>query len=412
MQQNFPVEKIVNSIRNAYGSNFYKRLWANCPQVQMDYITYEDFLKIPFTKKDFLRSVPSYDYLATPRNKVRRIHSSSGTQGVATLSFYSDKDIEKWAEHLSRVFTMAHLVPGDVFQIIVGYGLFSGGLGFEFAAEKYGLSVIPIGTGNTERQIQFLVDNQVNGIITISSYLPILASAIDSLGIDPRRDLCLKSILIGAEPFNEQTRNKLEIFFGAKIYSVYGMSELEGPGIASECEDHTGMHLFTDSYFAEIIDPQTGELLPYGEEGELVLTTLDRECMPLIRYRTGDITRFVEKECHCGFDFIKIANVKRRIDDMIIVRGVNIYPFQIENVVAEFPSIFQSFQCVIESDDRFTVRVALLHDEGVDRNVIEMALSKRLKEVLLLKPTIEWKSTSFFMAQEGKAIRIIDNRKF
>ena len=412
MKQVFPIEKILNSIRNAHKSVFYKHLWENCSQVKSNNITYDEFVKIPFTLKEQLRNVSPYDYLSTPRNKIRRIHTSSGTKGVATLSFYSDGDIEKWSEHLCRVFSMAHLEPNDVFQIIVGYGLFSGGLGFEYAAEKYGLSVIPIGMGNTERQIQFLKDYKVNGIITISSYLPILASALVSRGINPKRDLSLKTILIGAEPFNELMMCKLEDFFGAKIYSVYGMSEMERPGVAMECDDHSGMHLFTDSYFAEIINPQTGDILPYGEEGELVLTTLDRECMPLIRYRTGDLTHFINNECHCKSDFIKIANVKKRIDDMIIVRGVNIYPFQIESVIAEFSSVFQAFQCVIEEDDRFIIRLAYLKNQDISRDKIENILIKRLKEVILITPVIEWKKASFFMEQVGKAIRIIDNRIF
>lgn len=412
MKQHFPIEKIQNSIRNAQTSVFYKRLWANCPQVKCDSMTYDDFLKIPFTLKKQLRNIDPYDYLSTDRSKVRRIHSSNGTKGVSTISFYSDKDLEKWAEHLGRVFSMAHLVPNDVFQIILGYGLLSGGLGFGNAAEKYGLSVIPIGMGNTERQIQFLKEFKVKGIITISSYLPILASAIKSRGIDPKKDLFLKSILIGAEPFNDQVRNDLEDFFGTKIYSVYGMSELEGAGIAMECDDHSGMHLFTDSFFPEIINPETEEILPFGEEGELVLTTLDRECMPLIRYRTGDITHFVQEECHCNSPFIKIANVKRRVDDMFIVRGVNIYPFQIDNVLAEFPSLFQSYQCVIEEDDKLILRLTYFDDENISRDELEVLLSKRIKETILLKPFIEWKDISFFMEQKGKAIRIIDNRKF
>lgn len=321
MKLDFPQDKIQYSINRAMNSVFYKKLWKNSPIELFQDISYDKFVNIPFTQKSDLRKSDPYDYLSTPISKVRRIHTSSGTKGTSTISFYSDNDLKKWSEHLARSFRFAHLQPNDIFQTIVGFGLFSGGLGFEYAAEQYGLSVIPIGMGNTSNQINFLKDFKVKAMVTISSYLPILVAEMKRKGIDPKSQMSLQSVLIGAEPFNEKIRPELEDFLGAKTYSIYGMSEVEGPGVAAECDFHTGMHLFSDSFYPEIIDPVTCELLPFGEEGELVLTTLDRECMPLIRYRTGDITSFKEGQCPCGCDYIRISNIKSRCDDMFIVKG-------------------------------------------------------------------------------------------
>lgn len=406
------IEKINATLSHCHNSTFYKNLFKNFSYAK-GIQNIEQFQKLPFTTKNDLRSNSSFDFLATPRSQVRRIHSSSGTKGKPTIVFYSDADIKQWHEHLQRAFAMAHLESGDVFQTIVGYGLFSGGLGFEQAAEQYGMSVIPIGMGNTEKQVEFLINYKVNSFITISSYLPILAEYMTANHIQPKRDLNLKAIFIGAEPFNIRQRETLKAFFGVPIISIYGMSEMEGPGVAVECPYERGMHLFTDSYFAEIIDTVTQEPLNEGEEGELVLTTLSRECMPLVRFRTGDITKLYKDSCNCRSEYEwKIDYVRKRVDDMFIVKGVNIYPNQIQDILLNYKEIEPYLQIKIEQNDIVTLIISIKESANIKREQCELSILREIKTWFNISVKIAWVPLDNFINHTGKAKMVIDERVF
>lgn len=396
------------SVERASHASFYSKLLKenNISKASINTIT--DFRKIPFTTKSDIRgNVPSA-FLSTPMSCVRRVHSSSGTKGNPTISYYSDSDIRIWQDHLCRAFRMAGLKEGDVFQTIVGFGLFSGGLGFEQAAEQYGMTVIPIGMGNTQRQVEYLKMFHVNGIITISSYLPILANYMKQHSINPKSELQLKAILIGAEPFHERTRDELREFFGVPILSVYGLSELEGPGVAVECPKGNGMHVFTDAYYPEIIDPVTGKVLGENCQGELVLTSLKRECMPLLRYRTGDITSLYRTKCECMSEFEwKIRYVFNRSDDMLIIRGVNIYPSQIKDIVYMYDCIYQNLQIIIQKDDDITLKIANKSSNNIEN--VEKGIIRDIKNWLNITVKIEWVLIEYFDII-GKSICVIDKR--
>ncbi len=402
------IAQLRHSVEMASHAPFYSKLLKDNNISGETIGSIIDFRKIPFTKKGDIRgNIPSA-FLSTSMSCVRRVHSSSGTKGNPTISYYSDSDIRTWQEHLCRAFRMAGLKKGDVFQTIVGFGLFSGGLGFEQAAEQYGMTVVPIGMGNTQRQVEYLRMFHVNGIITISSYLPILANYMKRHDIDPKSELQLKAILIGAEPFHEKTRDELRDFFGVPILSVYGLSELEGPGVAVECPNGNGMHVFTDAYYPEIIDPITGDVLGENCEGELVLTSLKRECMPLLRYRTGDITSLYRTKCECMSEFEwKIGYVFNRSDDMLIIRGVNIYPSQIKDIVYTYDCIYQNLQIVVKKDDDITLKIASKSSEKVEN--AEKGIIRDIKNWLNVTVKVEWVPTEYFDVA-GKSVCVIDER--
>lgn len=413
MDNSVLLEKIKNSLKRSLNSTFYSHHFKDYISLIQNLHDIQQFQLLPYTNKSDLRNRLPYEFLATSPQMVRRIHSSSGTKGNPTIIFYSDNDLLIWHEHLSRVFMMADLVPGDIFQTIVGFGLFSGGLGFQMAAEQYGLSVIPIGMGNTEKQVKFLIDYKVNCFITISSYLPILANYLKAHDINPRSKMKLKSILIGAEPFNLKIREDLRDFFGVPILSVYGMSEMEGPGVASECMFGDGMHIFTDSYYPEIIDPITLKPLDEGEEGELVLTTLSRECMPLIRFRTGDITKLYRDSCKCNSKYgWKMDYVRSRIDDMFIVKGVNIYPCQLQELLLCYNEIEPFFQIIIDKDDIVTLLITMKNSTNTKKDKCELKIIRDIKTWFNISVKINWVSLDYFTSNTGKAQLVIDKRIF
>ena len=406
------ISQLNETLLKSQNSVFYKSLFGQIKDIPYPISSIEQFQKIPFTTKQDLRERSPFDFLTTSFSEVRRIHSSSGTKGCPTIVFYSDHDLDVWDKHLAYCFEISGLSPGDVFQTINGYGLFSGGLGFQRAAEKYGMTVIPIGMGNTERQVQFLQRFKVNGIITISSYLPILANYLLRSKIDPKKELSsLKAILIGAEPINTSLKNDLSAFFGVPVLSIYGLSEVEGPGVAVECVHGGGMHILSDSFYTEVIDPNSLCPLPYGEEGELVITTLDRECMPLVRYRTGDITTIsLNSNCCESIYPLKMDYVNRRIDDMVIVRGVNVYPYQIQEIVQTHSKwINPFFQLIIDPGDNLSLLLSAKQSKR-DLQSLETSIKNDIKEWLSLRMSIVWKEDSYFMSSKGKAKPIIDNR--
>ncbi len=391
---------------------FYSGLFSSFGSSIDTVTSIEQFRALPFTTKKMLQERSPFDFLATPYSRVRRMNSSSATKGVPTVVFSSESDLASTERALEYCFRNGGLVPGDVFQTMAGFGLFSGGLAFQRAAERYGMTAIPAGPGNTARQVHLLSRFKVNGFHTISSYLPILRNYLRSQGIDPKKEFPhLKSISIGAEPLNPSLKEDLSEFFGVPVLNVYGLSEVGGPGVAAECVNGHGMHILSDHFFCEVIDPETQQSLPPGEEGELVITTLDRECMPLIRFRTGDVTRlFYDPDCCDGRYPLKMDYVNRRVDDMIIVKGVNIFPAQVQEILLSYKEVIHPFfQLIVEPGDALTLLLSPKTGTEVS-DKLENRIKRDIKNWLSVSVAIEWKEDSFFMSPEGKAKLIIDKR--
>jgi phenylacetate-CoA ligase len=378
----------------------------------------EDVALLPFTTKTDLRNNYDFGLVTVPREEIIRMHASSGTTGKATVIFHTRKDIETWAELVARCIVMTGAGKGDVFQNIISYGLFTGGLGLHYGAEKVGMLTIPSGVGNTKRQIQLMKDFKTTVFHATPSYILYISEVMVQEGYDPK-EFDLRIGFVGAEPHSENTRQRIEDIFDIDAYNSYGMSELNGPGVAFECEEKNGMHLWEDRYLLEVVDPQTGEELGTGEEGELVVTTLDREAMPIIRYRTGDLARIVDEgeRCACGRTHVRISRIKGRTDDMLIVKGVNLYPSQIEDVLMSFPEVATTYQIVLErvsSLDTLTVRVELnpkLFDGDLQKlKKLEDEITENIQDEIVVRPNVEFHEPGSLPRSEGKAVRVIDLR--
>ena len=377
-----------------------------------------DITKFPFTTKDDLRENWPYGFIAVPKEELVRMHSSSGTTGRATVVFHTAKDIAVWTNMLTRCLYMAGMRKGDVFQNMMTYGLFTGGLGFHYAAEKLGALVIPAGAGNSKRQIQLMRDFATTAVHVIPSYALHLSTVFEELKLDPRKDTSVKIAFLGAEPHTEKMRKKIEEIYGYKAFNSYGLSEMNGPGVAFECPYQEGLHIWEDNFLVEIIDPKT--LLPVAEgvEGELVLTSLQKEGMPLIRYRTKDLTRMIPGQCACGRTHRRIERFKGRTDDMLILKGVNIFPMQIEKKLMDIAGVGTNFLIILNRqgyNDDMTVKVEvnkqyfsgdLRQLEALRKKIVE-----ELKGELLITPKVELVEPDSIPKGEGKAVRVIDNRK-
>lgn len=380
--------------------------------------TVADVGMLPLTTKEDLREQWPYGFLACSRDELIRMHSSSGTTGRATVIFHTESDIAAWTNLLARSMYMTGMRRSDVFQNMMTYGLFTGGLGFHYGAEKIGALVIPAGAGNSKRQIQLMRDFETTVIHIIPSYALHLSTVFAETGVDPRRDTKLKIAFLGAEPHSEKMRRKIEEFYGFKAFNSYGLSEMNGPGVAFECPEQNGMHIWEDNYIVEIIDPGTGKALPEGEEGELVLTTLLRQGMPIIRYRTKDLTRIIPGPCPCGRTHRRIERIKGRTDDMMILKGVNIFPIQIEKKLMEIPGVGTNFLIILDREgynDSMTVKVEIEREFfGGDLNQLE-TLRRRIVEELrsdiLITPRVDLVEPDSLPKSEGKAVRVVDNRK-
>ncbi len=373
-----------------------------------------DISRLPFTtREDILNNYPT-GLLAVPRDEMVRVHTSSGTTGKPKAIFFTKNDIDRAADLIARCLVMTGMRKYDVLQNMMTYGLFTGALVMHYGAEKVGVLIVPAGPGNTERQIMLMKDFHTTALHITPSYALYLADYIHARGIDPKRELFIKRAYLGAEPYSEETRKRIEELLGIDVYNSYGLSEMNGPGVAFECEYKKGMHLWEDHFIAEIIDPDTGEVLPDGTKGELVLTTLQREGMPLIRYRTRDITMLIPEPCPCGRTHRRIDRIFGRSDDMFIVKGVNIFPQQIENVLMATKGVGQNYQIVLESLDQLTVRVEIardLFDGNVTRLVnIQNSIVEALKREILVKPKVELLEPGTLPVSEGKSKRVIDNR--
>ena len=411
------LKRLKNTLQRALQSPFYKKVDQQT-SLSVENIHYiEDIQKLPFTTKQDLRA--SYPFgLATsnPKENGVRIHCSSGTTGNPTLIAYSKQDIDNWANLVARSLYMVGVRNTDVFQNSSGYGMFTGGLGFQYGAERLGALTVPAAAGNSKRQVKFITDFQTTTLHAIPSYAVRLAEVFQEEGLDPLQS-SLKTLIIGAEPHTEQQRRKIEDLLGVKAYNSFGMTEMNGPGVGFECKEQNGMHLWEDNYLVEIIDPDSGAPLPIGEVGELVLTTLNRELMPLIRYRTRDLTRILPHSCPCGRTHLLIDRITGRSDDMIIIKGVNIFPMQIEKILMGYSELSSNYLITldrIDNQETLTVEVEL-KELPSDNYVVLEGLYKKirqdLRDEILVTPYLKFVKRGSLPQQEGKAIRVKDLRR-
>ena len=409
------LERIKSTLTVASNAPYYKDQFQK-HNISPDAIRcLDDFRKLPFTTKADMRANYPFGLLAGNLDDAVRIHSSSGTTGNPTVIIHSQHDLDSWANLVARCLYMVGLRKKDVFQNSSGYGMFTGGLGFQYGAERLGALTVPAAAGNSKRQIKFITDFKTTALHAIPSYAIRLAEVFQEEGIDPTES-SLKTLIIGAEPHTDEQRRKIERMLGVKAYNCFGMTEMNGPGVAFECLEQNGMHIWEDCYLVEIIDPETLQPLPDGEIGELVLTTLDRNMMPLIRYRTRDLTRIIPGECPCGRTHRRIDRIKGRSDDMFIIKGVNIFPMQIEKILVQFPELGSNYLITLETlhnQDEIIVEVEL--NELSTDNYIELEntrkeIVRRLKDEVLVTPKVKLVKKGSLPQSEGKAVRVKDLR--
>ncbi len=393
---------------------FYQKHFASLSLKPEDIRSLRDLRRLPFTTNADLRAEYPTGFLAVDRSQLSRLHTSSGTTGKPKALFFSRQDVDNAAELIARCLTMTGVTSADVLQNLMTYGLFTGALVMHYGAEKAGLLVIPAGPGNSERQLMLMQDFGTTVLHLTPSYALYFASFLEKKGINPRQDLALRKAFVGAEPYTEETRRKIEQGLGVQVYNSYGLSEMNGPGVAFECEHQNGMHLWEDNFLLEIIDPQTGEPLPEGQRGEMVLTTLCREAMPLLRYRTRDITAIIPEPCPCGRTHRRIQRITGRSDDMLIIRGVNVYPQQVERILMGLPELGRNYLITLEGLDEMTVQVELA-EAGFDGQVehlvrLQNQIVEKLRAEILVKPKVELVPPCTLPVSEGKAKRVIDKR--
>ncbi len=376
--------------------------------------TLDDVRRLPFTTNADLRANYPTGLLALPRSEITRLHTSSGTTGKPKALFFSRRDVDLAAELMARCLVMTGTTRDDILQNMMTYGLFTGALVMHYGAEKVGLLVIPAGPGNSERQLLLMQDFRTTVIHTTPSYALYFADFLEQKGIDPRQDLALRKAFIGAEAYTEETRHKIESALGVDAYNSYGLSEMNGPGVAFECAHKNGMHLWEDHFLVEIVHPETLEPVPDGEPGELVLTSLCREAMPILRYRTRDLTRILPEPCPCGRTHRRLSRIAGRADDMLIVRGVNFYPQQIERVLMGFSGLGRNYQIQLSGIDELTVRVELAaaaFDGKVEHLMrLQEAVTDKIRSEIQVRPKVELVSPGTLPVSEGKAKRVVDQR--
>ena len=411
------LERLKKTINQALRSPFYKELYQQ-KGITADRISMvENIRDLPFTTKQDLRNNFPYGFLSLPKKDIIRLHSSSGTTGNPTVIFHNRHDIASWANLMARSLFCAGVRDTDVFQNICGYGLFTGGLGFQYGIERLGCLSIPAGAGNSLRQIKLMQDYGTTVAHAIPSYLGRLYEVFMGEGLDPKKDTQLHTLVIGAEPHTEEQRQRIEAMFGVKAYNSFGLSEMNGPGVAFECREQAGLHIWEDAYLVEILDPETLEPVPDGEIGELVMTTLDREAMPLIRYRTRDLTRIIPGRCACGRTHARIDRIAGRSDDMFIIKGCNVFPMQIEGVLLKIPEVGSDYLITLErinGVDEMIVEVEVKKDwfrgdiNRLDR--LSKQITHQIRDEVLAKPIVKLVEPGAIPKSEGKAVRVKDNR--
>ncbi len=410
------LERLQATVQHCMNSPFYKKRFEEAGINPEDIKTLDDIRRIPFTTKQDLRDTYPFGMASVPLRECTRLHSSSGTTGTPTVILHTQKDLEEWAAQVARNLWMVGLRPDDVFQNSSGYGMFTGGLGFQYGAERLGMLTIPAAAGNSIRQIKFITDFGTTALHAVPSYVTRLYEVMQSMGVDPRRDTKLKVLAIGAEPHSEEQRRRIEEMMGVKAYNSFGMSEMCGPGVGFECQEQNGLHFWEDYYIVEIVDPETLEPVPDGEVGELVLTSLCREAMPLLRYRTRDLTRVLGRTCPCGRNHVRIDRMRGRSDDMMVLRGVNIFPIQVEKILMTFPELASNYLITLTTDednDNMTVEVELeelFTDDYRRLQNLTNRIQRALKDEILLTPHVKLLPKGSLPVSEGKAVRVVDKR--
>lgn len=411
------VERLNSTLKDALRSPFYGKLFKQKGIISGDIKAISQIKDLPFTTKQDLRNNFPYGFLTLPKKDIIRLHSSSGTTGNPTVIFHNRHDIKSWANLMARSLFCAGVRDTDVFQNICGYGLFTGGLGFQYGIETLGALSIPAGAGNSMRQIKLMQDYGTSVAHAIPSYLNRLYEVFESVGKDPKKDTHLHTLVIGAEPHTEVQRKRIEDMFGVKAFNSFGLSEMNGPGVAFECIHQKGLHIWEDAYFVEIVNPDNLQPVPDGEYGELVMTTLDRQAMPLIRYRTRDITRIIPGKCKCGRIHRRIDRITGRSDDMFIIKGCNVFPMQIEGVLLKLPEVGSDYMITlktIEGIDEMVVEVEVKKNwfTGDIRKleVLTKKITAQIRDEVLAKPIVKLVETGSIPKAEGKAIRVTDIR--
>ncbi len=408
-------ERLRKTVRIAAQSPFYKKVFEEHGITPESIQSVDDIRKIPFTTKQDLRDNYPFGLVAGDPKDAVRIHSSSGTTGTPTVIVHSQHDLDSWANLIARCLYMVGVRNTDVFQNSSGYGMFTGGLGFQYGAERLGCTTVPAAAGNSKRQMKFIQDFKTTVLHAIPSYAVRLAEVFQEEGIPPSTT-SLNVLAIGAEPHTDEQRKKIESLLGVKAYNCFGMTEMNGPGVGFECKEQNGMHIWEDSYILEIIDPETGEPMPEGELGELVLTTLDREQMPLLRYRTRDLTRIIPGSCPCGRTHRRIDRLKGRTDDMFIIKGVNIFPMQIEKILMQHPEMGSNYLITLETVDGQDVMIVevelneLCADNVLLLEKVRGAIIRQLKDEILVTPKLKLVKKGTLPQAEGKAVRVKDLR--
>jgi len=411
-------DRLKSVVRYVYDhSAFYRRKFDEVGVKPGDIKTLADVTKLPFTRKSDLRDNYPTGMFSAPKNQVVRYHVSSGTTGKPTVVGYTRGDIDTWSESLARGLTSLGLGRDDVIQVSYGYGLFTGGLGLHYGAERIGAAVLPTSTGNTERQIELMQDLGTTAIACTPSYFLYIMEVAEKMGVSIRNDTKLKAGVFGAEPWSLETRKRIEEATGIKAYDVYGTSEISGP-MFTDCHLQKGIHIWGDILLTEVIDPKTGEPVPDGEMGELVFTTLHKYALPLIRYRIGDLSIMNSEPCDCGRSHPRIMRILGRTDDMLIIRGINVFPSQVESVLMNIPEVGDHWEIVVDRKgplDMMTVRVELTEsgfsDKIGDLMKLEKSVSNKLKGVLNITAEVDLVEPGTIPRSMGKARRVIDNRK-
>jgi phenylacetate-CoA ligase len=411
-------DRLINTVKRVYHNVPYFRDKMQKKGIEPgDIKTVEDLKKLPFTYKQDLRDTYPYGLFAVPLSEIVRIHASSGTTGKQTVVGYTRRDLDTWAEVMARTFTSAGADKNSFIQVAYGYGLFTGGLGAHYGAERIGASVIPISGGNTKRQLQIMKDFGTTILACTPSYALYMAEELEELGIK-KEDLKLKAGVFGAEPWSYNMRNEIEERLGILAIDIYGLSEIIGPGVASECPCKCGLHIQEDHFIPEIIDPETEEVLPPGASGELVFTTVTKEGLPLIRYRTRDISSLNYEVCECGRTSVRMSKVSGRTDDMLIIRGVNVFPSQIESVLLEIGEAAPHYLLIVDRIDNLDIleiwvemTAGMFSDEVKRIEDIERKIRNQIESTLGINAKVKLVEPKSIERSEGKAKRVIDKRK-
>lgn len=411
------LERLRHMVEKAYDRvPFYKKKFDEAGIRPSDITSLSDIEKIPFTTKNDMREEYPFGLFAEPMKNVVRVHASSGTTGKPVVAGYTKSDLDNWSTAIARLATAAGVSDEDIAQISFGYGLFTGGFGLHYGLEKIGTTIVPMSSGNTQKQIMLMQDFGTTTLIATPSYAMYISEVIEEMQL-PKSNFKLKYGLFGSEGMSEEMRATLEKRFGALVTTNYGLTEVSGPGVSGECEYKCGQHINEDMFYVEIIDPNTGKVMPYGEKGEVVITTLTKEAMPVLRYRTRDISYLIPEPCRCGRTTWRLANIEGRTDDMLIIKGVNVFPSQIESVVLGFPQVSPNYQLIVRRKnmlDNLEVVVELVDGSLLEKfseiERLEKQISEKIHSVLGLRVKLRLAEPKTIERTTGKAKRVIDLR--